>query len=173
MVHLAGMAVFLSALWLLLSGYLIGWLLVLGIASVLVALYIVHRMEFVDHETFPIHLTVRGLGYFPWLLKEIVVSNVTVARAIIAGPTSIQPQVFTVDASQDSELGQVVYANSITLTPGTVSTGLEDGQITVHALLHETAESVRAGEMDRRIARMTNAALPPRSPSPPSGNNAA
>lgn len=152
--HLIGIAIFLAGLWLALSGYLLGWLLALGAASVALAVYIVHRMEVVDREAFPIHLSPRVLTYYPWLAKEIVLSNLVVAKAIISG--RIRPEVLTVDAGQDSELGQVVYANSITLTPGTISTAVEDNRITVHALLKETADGVRAGDMDRRIARMTN-----------------
>ena len=155
MAHLIGMAIFLAGLWLALSGYLLGWLLALGAASIALAVWIVHRMEVVDREAFPIHLTSKVLTYYPWLFKEIVVSNIVVAKAIISG--RIQPEVFTVDASQDSELGLVVYANSITLTPGTITTGVDDNRVTVHALLTETADGVRAGDMDRRIAKMTNA----------------
>lgn len=156
MAHIIGMAVFLAGLWLLLSGYLLAWLLALGAASVALAIYIVHRMEVIDHEAFPIHMSLGGLGYWPWLVKEIVLSNISVAKAIIAGPGAIQPEVLTVDASQDSELGHVVYANSITLTPGTITTGVEEGRMTVHALLKSTADGVRGGEMDRRVSRMTN-----------------
>ncbi|MEQ8664557.1 MAG: Na+/H+ antiporter subunit E [Rhodospirillales bacterium] len=154
MAHLIGMAIFLAGLWLALSGYLLGWLLALGGASVALTVWIVHRMEVSDQEAFPIHLSPRIVTYYPWLAKEIVLSNIVVAKAIISG--RIQPEVFTVDATQDSELGHVVYANSITLTPGTITTGVEDARVTVHALLKETADGVRGGEMDRRISHMTN-----------------
>lgn len=159
MAHAFGLSIFLAGLWLLLSGYLLGWLLALGGVSVALIVYIAHRMDVADHEGFPIHLSISALTYFPWLIKEIVVSNLTVARAIV-GPLRIQPQVFTVDAGQDNELGRVVYANSITLTPGTVSIGVTGEKIDVHALLDETAAGVREGSMDRRVASMTNRTQP-------------
>ena len=62
--------------------------------------------------------------------------------------------VFTVRGSQKSELGRVVYANSITLTPGTVTIDLEGEELTVHALTKAGLEGVESGEMDRRVARL-------------------
>ncbi len=159
MAHALGLAIFLAGLWLLLSGYFLGWLLALGAASVALIVYIAHRMDVADHEGFPIHLGPSALTYWPWLLKEIVLSNFTVARAII-GPLRIQPQVLTATASQDSEVGRVTYANSITLTPGTISIGVTDDKIEVHALLDETADGIRDGAMDRRVAKMTNTKSP-------------
>jgi len=157
--HALGLGVFLASLWLLLSGYLLGWLLALGFASIVLIVYIAHRMDVADHEGFPVHLTLAALTYWPWLFKEIVVSNIVVARAIV-GRLKIQPQVLTTKATQDSELGRVVYANSITLTPGTISINLVGEDIEVHALLDETADGVREGGMDRRVSAMTNHKLP-------------
>jgi multicomponent Na+:H+ antiporter subunit E len=51
-------------------------------------------------------------------------------------------------------MGQVIYANSITLTPGTVTTSLSEGVLEVHALTREAAESLLEGDMDRRVAAL-------------------
>ena len=75
-----------------------------------------------------------------------------VAKAIVSSPMAIAPTVFTVTGSQRSELGRVIYANSITLTPGTVTIDLVDDKLTVHALTPAGLEGVKSGEMDRRIA---------------------
>jgi len=56
-----------------------------------------------------------------------------------------------VKASQPDELGQTVYANSITLTPGTVAIAVQDDEITVHALMNETAEGLRTDDMNQRV----------------------
>ena len=56
--------------------------------------------------------------------------------------------------SQKSQLGQVVYANSITLTPGTVSMTLENNQVRVHALTEDIAEDLQTGTMDRRVTAL-------------------
>jgi multicomponent Na+:H+ antiporter subunit E len=151
----ASLAVFLLLLWLLLSGHFSEPLLLgLGVASVLLVVFIARRKEVSDTEGHPIHLMFRALLYWPWLLKEVVVANIDVAKAILKTPMAIEPTVFTVTGLQKSELGLVIYANSITLTPGTVTVDLEDERLTVHALTKAGLEGVESGEMNRRVARL-------------------
>ena len=144
--------VVLSALWLLLSGY---WhnplLLGLGGASVVLTLVISLRMGVTDREGHPIHLALRGLIYWPWLLKEIVVANIDVAKAILGLTDDVRPSVFTIKASQHTDLGKTIYANSITLTPGTVTIGLDGNEMTIHALTPGAKDGLATGEMDRRV----------------------
>ncbi len=154
MIHALGPGLFLGSLWLLLSGYFEAWLLWLALASVISVVFIVHRMDVTDHEGFPLHLGSRAVFYFPWLFWQIVKSNIDVARAILKN--DISPQVIRVRATQDSELGRTIYGNSITLTPGTITIGLEDDALDVHALLNETAAGVQTGDMDRRVSEMSN-----------------
>ncbi len=153
MLRAASLAIFLSLLWLLLSGHWFEPLLLgLGAASVLLVVFIAHSKDISDREGHPVHLVLRAAVYWPWLLKEIVVANIDVARAILRSPMAIAPTVFTVTGSQTSELGRVIYANSITLTPGTVTIALEDDRLTVHALTAAGLEGVESGEMDCRVA---------------------
>ncbi len=160
MLHAFSLAAALTIFWVLLSGYWIPLILCLGVASIVLCVVIAHRMEIADHEGHPIHMSIRGLTYFPWLLKEIVLSNITVAKAILKGGSAIRPQVLQVPASQRDEVGQVTYANSITLTPGTISIGITDGVITVHALMDETADGLRTGDMDARVCKLEGDADP-------------
>lgn len=143
------LAIALAVFWILLSGYWEPLILTFGVLSIALVVYIAHRMTLTDHEGHPIHIAPKGLGYWPWLIKEIVVSNIYVARRILTG--NVEPQVFATPASQSDELGQVTYANSITLTPGTVSISAREGEITVHALTRDTAEGVQSGDMDGRV----------------------
>jgi multicomponent Na+:H+ antiporter subunit E len=62
--------------------------------------------------------------------------------------------VINVKASQKTDLGMVIYANSITLTPGTVTIDLQGNRLKVHALTRDTAASLLKGEMDRRVSRV-------------------
>lgn len=158
MLQVAGLIAALSLFWVLLSGYWIPLILFLGTASILFTVYISYRMDVCDHEGFPVHVAPRGLGYFPWLIKEIVVSNIAVAKAIMTG--KVQPQVMTVSADQADELGKVVYANSITLTPGTVTIAEHGGKLVVHALMNETAEGLATGEMNDRVCRLMDGVAP-------------
>lgn len=151
--HAVSLAIALAILWLLLSGYFsVPLILALGAASVVLVVLIARRMEVLDPEGHPVHLMLRALLYWPWLIKEIVVANFDVAKAIVASPPAIEPTVFKVKALQKTDLGRVIYANSITLTPGTVTIALEDDGLTVHGLTRASVAGVESGEMDRRVA---------------------
>lgn len=151
MLHALSLSAALSGLWLLLSGYFDPLLLGLGLGSVFTVVLIAIRMDVVDHEGHPIHLSWRALLYWPWLAAEIVKSNIHVALAIVKPSLPIKPSVFKIKASQVTELGHVLYANSITLTPGTVTLALHDGYLDVHALTEASKEAILSGEMDRRV----------------------
>ena len=111
-------------------------------------------MDVVDHESQPLHLTARLPGYYLWLAKEVILSNISVVKHIWLGNETISPTLATIDASQKTDMGKVIYATSITLTPGTVAVDLVGDQIVVHALLRESIEELNAGEMDRRVRRL-------------------
>jgi multicomponent Na+:H+ antiporter subunit E len=83
-----------------------------------------------------------------------VKANIDVARRVLSPSLPISPKLFTTPASQKTDLGQAIYANSITLTPGTVSVDLDPGEITVHAISREGADDVSGGEMDRRVTEV-------------------
>lgn len=158
MLHAAGLGFSMYILWLLLSGHYVPLLLSLGVASCAFIVWIMHRMDTIDHEAFPLHMTPRGFGYFPWLVWEIVKSNWTVAKIILAPGLPISPTMVTVKASQATDVGRVTYANSITLTPGTLSVHMEGDEIVVHALTREGAESFAEPEMDRRVSKLEGSA---------------
>lgn len=124
------------------------------VASVLFVSILCHYMDLIDGESQPLNLTFTLPVYLLWLAWEVVLTNIAVARCVWLGSTSTSPCVITVTANQKSDLGVVIYANSITLTPGTVSIDLEGDQIIVHALTEEAAADLLTGEMDRRVCRV-------------------
>ena len=154
MLHALSLGLILFCLWLLLSGFFKTLLISLGLASVIAVVWIAHRMDVIDHEGHPIHLTVRAFLYWPWLIIEIVKANIDVARTIGRRKMPVSPSLLEVKATQETELGQVVYANSITWTPGTVTIAIDKDIITVHALTRSAAEDLETGEMDRRVTAM-------------------
>lgn len=91
--------------------------------------------------------------YWLWLDWQIILSNISVARKILSPRLAINPRLITVDAGQKDDLDRVVYANSITLTPGTVSLKIDGDTILVHALDEEFAADLEGGEMRRRVRR--------------------
>ncbi len=154
MLHALRLGLVLFCLWLLLSGFFVTLLLSLGVVSVAFVVWIAHRMDVIDHEGHPIHLTRRALFYWPWLIVEIIKANIDVAGAIVRRRMPINPSVIEVKATQETELGQVIYANSITLTPGTVTIDIDKDIMIVHALTRSAAEDLESGHMDRRVTAL-------------------
>ena len=154
MLRTLSLGALLFGLWILLSGHLEPLLLWLGGASTLAVLWIAHRMDVVDHEGHPIQLGWRALTYFPWLAWEIVTANIEVARLILDPKLPVGPVLLTVRASQKTDLCRAIYANSITLTPGTVTVALVGGRLQVHALTEDLAAGLETGDMDLRVSRV-------------------
>jgi multicomponent Na+:H+ antiporter subunit E len=147
----------LFSTWLLLSGHYTSFLVSLGAISVVVVVAVVGRMGILDRDAAPLHLTPRFQFYLPWLVWQIAKSNLSVLRCILSPRLPISPRVIHTPATQRSELGQIIFANSITLTPGTVSIDLRAGEITVHALTNEAAEELQSGAMDRHVRAIEGA----------------
>jgi multicomponent Na+:H+ antiporter subunit E len=153
------LAVVLAAIWLLLSGHYEPLILAFGAGSVALVVFIARRKRLTDREGHPIGMLLGGLRYWPWLLVEIAKSNIAVARCILSPRLPISPTLVKVPATQRTDLGRVVFANSITLTPGTVSIKVDDDVIVVHALTAAAATDLaEGGAMDRRVTRMEGAA---------------
>ena len=109
-------------------------------------------MRIVDEEGAPAQLGLRPfLTYAPWLAKEIAKSNWDVTKIVLSPNMPMQRNMVTVKAHPKTQLGRVILANSITLTPGTVSVGMEDDEILIHALSFEGAAEDISGNMDRRV----------------------
>jgi multicomponent Na+:H+ antiporter subunit E len=142
------------AVWLLNSGHYTPMMIGFGVGSCLFVVWLSRRMGIVDDEAVPVHLIPRAFLYVPWLTKEVFTANLDVARRVLApGKLDISPTLFHAKTSQASDLGRVIYANSITLTPGTVSVLVHGRSIWVHAIAEEVAEDLMEGEMDRRVTR--------------------
>ncbi len=143
---------FLLVLWLLLSGMAQPLLLVLGAFSAVFVWWLHRRLAAIDNVThFPRWNGWAWLSYVLWLSGRVVVANLDVALRILSPRLPISPTVRRLPLSQRSEVGRVVYANSITLTPGTVTIDLSVGDVTVHALTSDGMAEVASGEMGRRV----------------------
>ncbi len=142
--------VFYFVIWLLLSGHYDPLLLTLGVLSCITCLYVTWKAKFIDEEGLPLHLLIRLPIYTVWLFKEIIKANIDTAKIIIVN--NPDPQNFRVKSSQKTEAGKVTYANSITLTPGTVTTVLDGDILEVHALSSDMADDVKSGAMDKKVS---------------------
>lgn len=143
----------LAALWLLMSGL---WdkplILIFGAVSVVLSVWVAKRMDYVDGAQIAFSLNpFKTLGYVFWLLVEIAKSNFAVAKLILAGDNCERQKLFMVPVSCKSEIAQVMFANSITLTPGTITVETENDQFVVHALDFSDGDMVALAEMDARV----------------------
>ena len=146
----------LMAGWLLMSGHYNGLLISLGVISVAFCVWVSHAINATDEEGLPTHLFARLPAYLLWLFGEIIKSNYATAKFILNGRSD--PEIFNVTATQDSAAGIATYANSITLTPGTVTMDIDElasqDQFLVHALHPAFGEDVRSNDMDRRVTAL-------------------
>ena len=145
----------LVAFWLLLSGIFTPFLVAAGVGSALAVTLFSKRMDLIDHEGHPIHLAWPALlSYWPWLLKEIAKSGWDVSKRILDPRLPISPALIEFQPTQQTSLGLVIHANSITLTPGTISVEVEPNRFLVHALTQEGAAGLAGSEMDRRCTAL-------------------
>ena len=154
--HILSLGLTLAFLWIVLSAHYSWLLLMFGLFSVIFVVHLANRMDVVDQEGHPFQLNLLSLfNYWGWLLKEIFFANLDVCRRILDPKLPISPVIIKVPCSQSDDLGRVIYANSITLTPGTVSLEVDESGIKVHALTSEAATVLRRGEMDRRVTEFS------------------
>jgi len=145
--------ILLSLFWIFLSGHLSPLLLGLGLASVALTFFLSQRMNVIDHESYPIHLSLKLPGFIIYIFKEIIKANIDVVKRVLGWKgASISPQMIEIPQSQKTDLGAVIYANSITLTPGTVTIKHSKDSLMVHALSKETAEELATGTMSKEIS---------------------
>ena len=138
--------------WLVLSGYFTAFLMSAGAACVVAVVWFARRMDVIDAEGHPVQLGWRIVAYWAWLSKEIVKSAWDVSRIIVNPKLPISPTLVTFRPSQKTTVGLVIHANSITLTPGTITIEAGPGEFLVHALTRAGAEGVTTGDMDRRVS---------------------
>ena len=140
--------------WWLWSGKTDFLIVVFGVVSVLITVWLFSRMDNKSGENSEYRLGLRPVFYLPWILWEIIKANVDVIKVICRPKMDISPRMIRVKASQKTDIGQVIYANSITLTPGTITLDVRDGEMLVHALTKDTAAGLETGDMDRRVTRL-------------------
>ena len=156
----------LFAYWLLLSGHYNLWLVASGaVLSVLVVAFCLFK-GLTDAEGFPIEKLPRALIYWPWLGWQMVLSALNVTKLILNPRLPISPTMVKVNTLQRSAVGLTTYANSITMTPGTISVEVsEQGKtIWVHAITLENAAGFADDEMNRQVAWMDGVDKPETQP---------
>ena len=146
------LALVLGVTWLSLSGYFTTMLLTLGTISVLFVIWMCMRMAILDKETVPYLSLPLTMIYFFGLFAEIVKANMQVIKAVLSPDLEVSPTMTKIPYPNEADVARTMFANSITLTPGTVSVDMEDDYILVHALLKEMSNPEDFKEMGEQSA---------------------
>ncbi|WP_448547822.1 Na+/H+ antiporter subunit E [Thalassotalea fusca] len=152
--HRISLFILLSAFWLINSSANNALLLSLGVASVLFVLLMVEKLKLLDKESLPLHIAARLLPFYLWLLKEIVIASCYVLKKIVFRRKPIEPVTITIETNFNEDLCKVIFANSITLVPGTLCLKLTKNSVTVHALSQRLAAQLQNNELALRVKRL-------------------
>ena len=155
--------IILFAFWLILSGrYQLKYILIGAVAAGLVTfltndlLYsALHRGVRVETKVWAVLLQLwRFIAYLPWLLSRIIMANVQVAYLVLHPKMPIDPVLFLFRTRMRKGISQVTLANSITLTPGTITVSLEGGRYIIHTLKPPLASELAEAVMQNKIAKV-------------------
>ena len=156
--RLVALIITLFLFWLLLSGIYTPFLVLAGLGCSIAVAALAWRMGVADPEGHPVDLTFGAIAYWPWLIKEIAICGWQVTRIIVHPRLPISPTLTRFVPSQASTAGLVTHANSITLTPGTITVEADHRSFLVHCLTRAGADGLAGSEMDRRVSRMEGGA---------------
>ncbi len=146
----------LVAFWIFMSGLFDAWHLGLGIVSCALVAYLSSDLLFKKFMSGTRLKETRAfVGYLPWLLYQIYLANIYVVKVSLGRnlDARIFPHIIKFKTRLKSEMALTAFANSITLTPGTITVDIKDGYFYVHALDKSLADSL-PGEMEDRVARI-------------------
>lgn len=142
--------------WVIWSGKFDAFHLALGVISCLIVTYTTHdllfrrtRFSFKD-----ITEVIRLFVYIPWLIYQIVLANIHVASLVLNPKMPIDPQMIKFKTKLKKDISLTAFANSITLTPGTITADIIDGEFYVHALNKKVADDLLSGEMEKKVAHV-------------------
>ena len=147
-------ALFVAVVWLLLSGHYSALILSFGAVSLLIVIWFMWRMDRVDESLGVPPMRPRMLYYLLWLMWQVVLSNIDLVRRIWDPALPIRPTWQRLDIKVTSSLAKTLYANSITLTPGTLTTDVREDHFMVHSLSPDGIEDLRKGGMEEQIQRL-------------------
>jgi len=153
--------IILFIFWLVLSGQFQLKYLVIGICASALVTYLTHDLLYRSgpeaQTEKPVYLLRCALGmlrYLPWLVIAIVKANFQIAAIIINPRMPIDPALVQFQSKLTKKISLVTLANSITLTPGTITVELANGKYLVHSLIPGSAGDLESGLMQNKVAHV-------------------
>ncbi len=146
----------LFAFWLLLNGQCTTEIAVVGLVlSALLYLFIWKFLGYSPRKEARLFLRLpKAVGYLGFLVKEIVSSALATIRLIWSPRLVTEPRLTSFQTKLKTEPGKVILANSITMTPGTITVDIRDDRLLVHCLDESFSEGLENSEMEKRILRL-------------------
>ncbi len=149
MMYAPGLVLALAAFWFALSGETAPLFLGLGALSVILTLWIVARLRILDRDASPYHRFPQLLVFLLWLIFQIIKANISVIARVLGPRSAIDPDIVRVRTNARTDLGKALFANAITLTPGTVTVDVNGDRVVVHALVSRHAAMEAFDSIDR------------------------
>ncbi len=143
--------VILFTFWLLLSSFFDALHLIAGILCSFLAALISYKLLRPGKNVVTL---ARFILYIPWLIYEIILANFDVAYRTLHPKMPIDPEVIQFKSFLKSDIALTTFANSITLTPGTLTVNAEEGMFSVHVLTNKAKSELLSGEMQRKVAQI-------------------
>lgn len=155
MQQIVNLTVMMVGFWLLLSGHYTALMIFFMVVSIALVIWLSLRMESAKYQINPFLKSGRIFQYIAWLMTETMKSSIDVALRVW-GFKTIKPAIRRFPAPQKTALGKTIYANSITITPGTLTIGLdnETNELLVHALHEELFADLEEGKMQRKVSQL-------------------
>ncbi len=145
----------LFGFWIMLSARFDSFHLILGIICSLLVAYLSYDLLFFNVRLGDFRIRARRfLQSAPWFLGQIFSANLHVAYLALSPRMPIDPQIIRFKTKLESDISWVAMANSITLTPGTITVDIREGEFFVHALDKKVAYDLNTGEMEDKIAHV-------------------
>lgn len=157
MIYLPVLGLALTAFWFVLSGHLEPLFLGFAAFSVLASLWLCARLMIIDRDSAPYVRLPQLVVHAVWLAGQVLKANIAVMGAILASRPPI-PALGRVKAITQADLGVAIFANSITLTPGTVTLDVENGVLLVHGLRAQDLTETAFEAANRHAARAADGA---------------
>ncbi len=143
-------------LWIIFNGAITVEIVVIGlvISGMLFAFLCKFMNYSIEKDLNLLRIAPLFLQYVGYLFYEITVANLQTIRMIMTSKYEIEPAIIQFDVSLKSNISKVILANSITLTPGTITVSLEGQTLTVHALDRDFLEGIDQSHFIELLKRM-------------------
>lgn len=142
--------------WIIWSGLFDAFHLSLGVISCLIVTFMSHDLLFKRKRFAAKDITeaMRLAIYIPWLIYQIILSNIHVAKIVLKPNMPIDPEIVRYRHKLKKDISITTFANSIILTPGTITAEIKDDEFFVHCLDKKVADDLFTGEMEDRVAHV-------------------